>query len=294
MTSRIHGVVPPIVTPFNSTHQIDKDRLRDLTSYLLDAGVQGIVACGSTGEFPLMSLEERKMVTEIVADVVNGKVPVIEGVTAVRTEDAVTLARHAKDLHLDAILAAPSYYYKLDEKELRGYYADLAKVDLPIIIYNIPLTTKTDMSPEFLVDLATEFENIDYVKESTADMHRVSEIQRLTNKIEVVCGWDPLIYDFLTHEVKGWISTVSNVIPKQCVDLVKLVVERNEIEKARKLFYSLLPTIKLIDGPKFVQYAKAGLNILGHQCGPTRNPLQPLTPPELDHLSKTLNSLGML
>src|SRR5208283_357471 len=192
MTSGIHGVVPPIVTPFNSTHQIDKDRLRDLTSYLLDAGVQGIVACGSTGEFPLMSLEERKMVTEIVAEAVNGKVPVIEGVTAVRTEDAVTLARHAKDLHLDAILAAPSYYYKLDEKELRGYYADLAKVDLPIIIY-----------------------------------------------------------DFLTHEVKGWISTVSNVIPKQCVDLVRLVVERNELEKARKLFYSLLPTIKLIDGPKF-------------------------------------------
>ncbi len=293
MTSRIHGVVPPIVTPFNSTHQIDKHRLRDLTSYLLDTGVQGIVACGSTGEFPLMSLEERKMVTEIVADVVNGKVPVIEGVTAVRTEDAVTLARHAKDLHLDAILAAPSYYYKLDEKELRGYYADLAKVDLPIIIYNIPLTTKTDMSPEFLVELATEFENIDYVKESTADMHRVSEIQRLTNKIEVVCGWDPLIYDFLTHEVKGWISTVSNVIPKQCVDLVRLVVERNEIEKARKLFYSLLPTIKLIDGPKFVQYAKAGLNILGHECGPTRNPLKPLTQPELDHLSKTLNSLDM-
>jgi len=261
---------------------------------LLDAGVQGIVACGSTGEFPLMSLEERKMVTEIVAEAVNGKVPVIEGVTAVRTEDAVTLARHAKDLHLDAILAAPSYYYKLDEKELRGYYADLAKVDLPIIIYNIPLTTKTDMSPEFLVDLATEFENIDYVKESTADIHRVSEIQRLTNKIEVVCGWDPLIYDFLTHEVKGWISTVSNVIPKQCVDLVRLVVERNELEKARKLFYSLLPTIKLIDGPKFVQYAKAGLNILGHECGPTRNPLHPLTEPELDLLNKTVNQAQRL
>ena len=293
MARKIHGVIPPIVTPFNSTHQIDKDRLRDLTSYLLDAGVDGMVACGSTGEFPLMSLEERKIVTEIVAEVVDGKVPVIEGVTAVRTEDAGRTCSPRKGSPSRHNIAAPSYYYKLDEKEFRGYYADLAKVDLPIIIYNIPLTTKTDMSPEFLVGLATEFENIDYVKESTADRHRVSEIQRLTNKIEVVCGWDPLIYDFLTHEVKRWISTVSNVIPKQCADLVRLVVERNEQEKARKLFYSLLPTIKLIDGSKFVQYAKAGLNILGHECGPTRNPLQPLTEPELDQLRKTLNSLGM-
>ena len=290
MAGRIHGVIPPIVTPFDSMHKIDKDRLRDLTRHLLGAGVQGIVTCGSTGEFPLMSLEERKMATDIVTEVVNGKVPVIEGVTAVRTEDAVALARHAKDLNLDAVLAAPSYYYKLEEKELRAYYADLAKVDLPIIIYNIPLTTKTDMSPEFLVDLATEFENIDYVKESTGDMHRISEIQRLTDKIEVICGWDPLIYDFLTHGVKGWISTVSNVIPEQCLNLIRLVVERNELEKARKLFYSLLPTIKLIDGPKFVQYTKASLNILGHECGPTRNPLQPLTKTEMELLSRTLNS----
>ena len=288
MARKIQGVIPPIVTPFDKTHQIDEKALRNITQFLLTSGVHGIVTCGSTGEFALMSLDERRRVTEIVADEVDGKVPVIEGVTAVRTGDAVELTRHAKDLHLDAILAAPSYYYKLDEHDLHGYYAELAKVGLPIIVYNIPLTTKADLTPEFLVNLASEFDNIDYVKESTADMHRVSDIQRLSDKIEVVCGWDPLIYDFLTHGVKGWISTVSNVIPKQCVALVKLVVEKNDLEQARKLFYTLLPTIKLIDGPKFVQYAKAGLNLLGHQCGPTRNPLQPLSKSELDLLSRTL------
>lgn len=290
MTRKIQGVIPPIVTPFDKSHQIDEKRLRGLTRFLLKAGVNGIVACGSTGEFALMSVDERRKVTEIVADEVDGQVPVIEGVTAIRTEDAVDLARHAKDLSLDAILAAPSYYYKLGEDDLYGYYGQLAKVGIPIIIYNIPMTTKTDLSPEFLVKLATDFSNIDYVKESTGDMHRVSDIQRLTNKIEVVCGWDPLIYDFLTHGVKGWISTVSNVIPKQCVDLVRLAVEKQDFEQARKLFYTLLPTIKLIDGPKFVQYAKAGLNLLGQECGPTRNPLQPLTKAELDLLRRILKA----
>src|SRR5208282_5373148 len=172
MAGKIQGVIPPIVTPFDNSHQIDEKALRNVTQFLLNAGVHGIVTCGSTGEFALMSLDERRRVTEIVADEVDGKVPVIEGVTAVRTDDAVGLARHARDLHLDAILAAPSYYYKLDERDLHGYYTELAKVGIPIIIYNIPLTTKADLTPEFLVNLASEYDNIDYVKESTADMHR--------------------------------------------------------------------------------------------------------------------------
>jgi 4-hydroxy-tetrahydrodipicolinate synthase len=290
MRAKIGGVIPPIVTPFDNNYRIDEENLRSITRYLLDAGVHGIVTCGSTGEFALMTLEERKTVTEVVVDEVDGRVPVIEGVTAVRTEDAVGLAKHAKDLNLTGILAAPSYYYKLEETDLHGYYASLAKVGIPIIVYNIPLTTKADLSPDFLVNLATEFDDIDYVKESTGDIHRVSEIQRLGG-IEVLCGWDPLIYDFLTHKVKGWISTVSNVIPKQCVELMKLVVEKNDFEEARHLFSSLLPTIKLIDGPRFVQYAKAGLTLMGQETGPTRYPLQPLTQTELNSLRTSLSTL---
>ena len=292
MVKRISGVIPPIVTPFLSDHRIDEDALRRITRYLLTAGVHGLVACGSTGEFSLMSLDERRRVTEIVADEVDSKVPVIEGVSAVRTDDAVALARHAKDLNLDAVLAAPSYYYKLEENDLREYYAELAKIDIPIIVYNIPLTTKTDLSPEFLVKLAQEFDTIEYVKESTGDIQRVSEIQRLDPNLEVVCGWDPLIYDFLTHNVKGWISTVANVIPKQCVELMRLVIEEKNVNRGRELFYSLLPTIGRIDGgPKFVQYAKAGLTLMGQPTGPTRKPLQPLSAAEMDSLRRALATL---
>ncbi len=290
--TRIQGVIPPIVTPFDSNYRIDEKNLRSITRYLLNESVHGLVTCGSTGEFSLMSLDERRKVTEIVAEEVDGRVPVIEGVTAVRTEDAVGLAKHAKDLNLAGVLAAPSYYYKLEERDLRAYYAEIAKVDIPVIIYNIPSTTKIDLSPEFIVKLAAEYASIDYVKESTGDIHRVSDIQQLSDDIEVICGWDTLIYDFLTHKVKGWISTVSNVIPKQCVELVKLIVNDNNLEQGRELFYSLLPTIKLIDGPKFVQYAKAGLKAMGQETGQTRNPLQPLSEVELNSLRKALAVLS--
>jgi len=290
MKRRIFGVIPPIVTPFTRTHEIDEGALKSVTQFLLEAGVNGIVTCGSTGEFALMSLDERKRVTEIVLEVVGNQVPVIEGVTAVRTEDAMMLANHAKDLGLDAVLAAPPYYYKIEEKELYSYYSGLARVDIPIIVYNNPGTTKLDMSPDFISRLASDFDNIDYVKESTGDAQRVSDIEWLTDKIEVICGWDPLIYDFLTHGVKSWIATVANVIPRHCVDLVGLAA-KNDFGAARQLFYKLFPLIKLIDGPKFVQCAKAGLKLVGQNSGFLRNPLQPLGDNELRHMKELLGEL---
>lgn len=291
MKSKIVGVIPPIVTPFDNRSKVDEEALRKLTRYLLDANVHGLVACGSTGEFALMTLDERKRVTEVVNDEVDGKVPVIEGVTAVRTEDALELTEHAKQLGLNAVLAAPSYYYKLEENELKGYYAKLAKVDIPIILYNNPFTTKIDMSPELIARLASEFDNIQYVKESSGDINRVNELKHLGSKIEVICGWDTLIYDFLSHGINCWIATVSNVIPRQCVKLVTLLADNQDMLERRDLFYSLLPVIKLIDSPKFVQSTKAALNLLGHPCGLPRDPLLPLSDDEMRKLNETLATL---
>lgn len=291
MKAGITGVIPPIVTPFDQQYKVDEEGLRKLARHLLDSNVHGLAPCGSTGEFALMTLAERKRVTEIVNREVDGKIPVIEGVTAVSVNEAVELTEHAKQLGLAAVLAAPSYYYKLQEDELEEYFGKIAKVDIPIILYNNPSTTKTDMSPELITKLATEYDNIQYVKESTGDINRVNEIKQLGNRIEVICGWDTLIYDFLCHGIKSWIATVSNVIPRECVKLVTLA-SNEQFTEARDLFYSLLPIIKVIDSPKFVQATKTALNLQGHPCGLPRSPLLPLNEEESTKLKEALATLN--
>jgi 4-hydroxy-tetrahydrodipicolinate synthase len=288
---KITGVIPPIVTPFDNQSKVDEGTLRKLTRYLLDANVHALVSCGSTGEFAMMTLAERKRVTEVVNDEVGGKIPLVEGVTAVGVREALELTEHAKQLGLDAVLAAPSYYYKLQENELEEYFGKIAKVDIPIILYNNPSTTKTDMSPELITKLAMEYDNIQYVKESTGDISRVNEIRHLGNRIEVICGWDTLIYDFLCHGVKVWIATVSNVIPRECVKLVDLSSNQQNISEARDLFHSLFPIIKVIDSPKFVQATKTALNLLGHPCGRPRSPLLPLNEKESKDIKDALATL---
>lgn len=285
---KIAGVISPIVTPFDNQFKVDERALRTLTRYLLDANVHGIVPCGSTGEFAMMTLAERKRVTEVVNDEVGGKIPVIEGVTAVSIREAVELTEHARQLGLDAVLAAPSYYYKLQENELEEYFGKIAKVDIPVILYNNPSTTKIDLTPELITKLATEYDNIQYVKESSGDINRVNEIKYLGSRLEVICGWDTLIYDFLCHGVKGWIATVSNVIPRECVKLLDLVTNKQNIPGAREFFYSLLSIIKVIDSPKFVQATKTALNLLGHPCGLPRSPLMPLNANESREIADAL------
>lgn len=189
MSRQIHGVIPPIVTPFTQHNEVDKSKLRVLVNFLIDAKVHGLVTCGSTGEFSMLSYEERKRVTEVVADEASDRIPVIEGVTAVGTEHAVMFAKHAKDLGLDAVMAAPSYYFKLDEEALYDYFSSIANVGIPLIVYNNPFTTKADLLPAFLVKLSKEYSNVRYVKESSGDVRRIREIRMLGgNRPEVICG----------------------------------------------------------------------------------------------------------
>ena len=289
MAIEFHGVITPVITPFQPSLEVDEKRLRNHVRRLIESGVHGLVACGSTGEFALLSTDERRLVAEVVVDEADGLVPVIVGATAVGNAEAVGLARHAAEIGADGVLLAPSYYYVPTEAEVRRYFADVADVGLPTIAYNIPFTTKVDMSPEFLVRLAGDFENLGHVKEATGDMARVAEILRLSDgRVRVLCGADPLMYAFLSSDASGVISASSNVMPGECVELYELVL-KSELEKAKALFYSMLEALTYLDAPKFVQNVKAALDILGHKGGPTRRPLAPLDQSELATLTRVLD-----
>jgi 4-hydroxy-tetrahydrodipicolinate synthase len=274
---------------------VDKGQLRTLVNFLLEEGVHGLVSCGSTGEFPMLTYEERRRVTEVVADEVSGRVPVVEGVTAVRTDDAVMFAKHAKDLGLAAIMAAPSYYFKLGEEALHDYYSSIAKVGIPVVVYNNPSTTKVDTSPSFLAMLSKEFSNIQYVKESTGDIRRVREIQMLAgDRLSLICGEDPLAFEFFALGAAGWISTASNAIAKQCVRIYDALARRRDLGAGLKLMDALMPAISILDGPKGIQAVKAGLRMQGVDVGQARKPLLSMSERELENLRKELTELGLI
>lgn len=285
------GIITPIVTPFDHQGRVDNQRLKSYIGYLLDCGIHGVIPCGSTGEYPLLTFDERKRVAEVVKEEVGGRVPVVVGVTAVRNEDAVDLAKHAEKINADGLLVAPTYYYRPSERELYNYYEEIASVGLPIVVYNVPNTTKVDMQPEFLVRLSDRFENVRHVKECTGDISRVSSIIKLSGgRLKVLCGEDPLMYDFFCLDPAGSVSTASNVLPRELVQLYRSF-QNNNIERAREVFFRVFALLKYIDGPKFVQMAKAALRIQHHDMGPTRKPLLPLEESEVNTLTKLMKEI---
>ena len=153
----IRGVVVPVLTPFNPDETVDVESLKKLVDYLIDNGVHGIWASGTTGEFGNMSDSERIKVIDTVVEQVNGRVPVIGNVSGGSTQLTVSLAQQASESGLDGIAATPPYYYPNAQDELLDHYRYIQdRVSLPLWVYNIPQTVKTAVAPETIATLAAE------------------------------------------------------------------------------------------------------------------------------------------
>jgi len=280
-----HGVFVVACTPFDERGAVDETVLRRHLRFLLDEGhVHGVIPTGSTGEFASLSEAERKRVVEVTLDEVAGKVPVIAGAAAVSTQDTIMHAQFAEKAGADGVMIVPPYYCHPVERELYEHYKAVAKgIHVPILLYNNPYTSGVDMLPPFVARLA-EIDNITHIKESSGDMRRVSEIQRLCgDKMTVFCGADNLALEMFALGIKGWVAAPANVIPKQCVELYELAVEKKDLEKARELYFKILPFFAALESGQFVQYVKAALEILGRPIGAPRPPL--LMPAEEDYRS---------
>jgi 4-hydroxy-tetrahydrodipicolinate synthase len=295
MSKQLSGVVLPIPTPFTRDDVLDQEATRDMINFYLDVGVTCIAPCGSTGEFASLRNEERRKMVETAIDEVNGKMPVVAGTHALTTEEAISLTKHAKDAGASAALVVPPYYIKPTDDELFGYYADISKVDVPIIVYNNPWTSKVDIKPPLLARLAENFENIKYVKESSGAIQRIHEILQLTNKLTVFCGSDNLALESFAMGAKGWVAAAADICPKQANDLYNAAVEKKNMDAATKLYYQLLPLFNLLESSgRYVQYVKAGLKLLGHPVGPPRKPLLPVNSEEEQALKKIMLKAGII
>ncbi len=291
------GVYPFLATPFTSDDQVDTARLKSHIDDLITNGkVHGVTALGSTGEFALMSEAERMLVAEAAVDAGKKRVPVVIHTAAIATKVAVALSKHAQRVGADAIIVNPQSYWLPTEEELFDHYGAIARaVDIPVMVYNNPGTTKIDMSPKFIARLNKEFSHFVSVKESTGDIRRVQNILQLTEgRMSVSIGHQSLGLAAFAVGATGWTTGIANTIPTLCVEVFEQAVVNRDLEKARKAFYRMLPLCDFYAEKSLCRSAKAAADIMGKSLGNPRLPLKRLSEADYKVLRKLLVECGAM
>lgn len=276
------GVFAALVTPMKRNEEINYPKLAQFTQYLIKQGVHGLIPLGSTGEYYALDASEREQVLKTTLEAAAGRVPILAGTNAGSTRDVVAFSRQAERLGCAGVMLAPPYYSlpRLDELFLHFKAVNNA-IGIPIMLYNYPGRTGVDMPPDFIERLAG-LKNIRYVKESTGDMPRITELlRRCGGRLGVFCGCDTIALESLIVGAVGWVGGVVNVLPAAHVQLYHLAVESRDYVAARELFFEMLSALELMEGAgKYTQFVKAGCALVGHEVGPPRGPLQPATTQE--------------
>lgn len=274
----IEGIIAYPITPFTADGAgIDIDTLAALVERLVVTGAHAIAPLGSTGESAYLSETEFDTVADIVADVVDGRVPVVVGASDLTTANTIRRARRAQRAGADAVMILPVSYWKLSDREIRQHYAAVAAaVDLPIMAYNNPATSGIDMPPELLVEMFTNIDNLTMVKESTGDIQRMQRIKELSGgALPFYNGSNPLVLDALIEGANGWCTAAASLCPQPCIDLYEAAVCGDQA-RAQQIYNILAPLLRFIVEGGLPTTVKAGLSLLGRDVGDPRAPLLPL------------------
>jgi 4-hydroxy-tetrahydrodipicolinate synthase len=266
----LSGAMTAMITPFHEG-KVDEQRLRQQVEFQIKQGIDGLVPVGTTGESPTLDFKEHARVIELTVQYAAGRVPVIAGTGANATTEALELHQIAKRAGAPASLSVNPYYNKPTQEGLYRHFMTLAdRVDLPIVLYNIPGRTGVTMSAATVARLA-KHRNIIGIKEATGDLNMSVEIASLCD-IVIVSGDDSLTVPIMSVGGKGVISVVSNLIPGQIKNLVKLCLA-NQYDQAAALLHKLFPLIRsmFLDGnPVGIKYA---MKVAGLDSGELRLPL---------------------
>jgi 4-hydroxy-tetrahydrodipicolinate synthase len=289
----IRGVLSAILTPFTSDgRKVAESPLRALVDRTLDAGADGLVVCGGTGEFFALSPDERRRIVEIVCAEVDGRVPVIAQTGAMATTEAIEHSRHAEQVGASALMLAPPYYEPLGEDQARNYFAAVAtSVELPVVLYNYPHGTRFAMTAEFITKIAADFDSIRYVKDSSADVVLLSEL--VTKHADVVgtfCGEDVLVGPALLLGAHGTITGSVNFMMPVHVQMMRAAAA-NDVETVVQLWRETLPLVTFLATHPYTDAVKAACRLLGHDLGPVRAPLPTLSRDDLRALEIHIRQL---
>ncbi len=258
------GVIPAMTTPFNADLSVDHGFLAKHARWLVDEGCVGLVPLGSLGESATLSDIEKRAILETCVKAAGDRVPIIPGIAALSTAEAVNLARDAKAIGCSGLMVLPPYVYSTDWREMKAHVrAVIAATDLPCMLYNNPVAYKTDFLPQHIAELAAELPNLRAVKESSMDVRRVTGIRALLGgRVNILCGVDDAIVEALYAGATGWIAGLVNAFPAASVALYRRAAAGRRAE-ASALYHWFLPLLRMDTVPKFVQLIKLAQQRVG-------------------------------
>jgi 4-hydroxy-tetrahydrodipicolinate synthase len=288
------GVGTALVTPFLASGAIDEKALRALIKRQVDGGIHFLVPCGTTGETPTLTRDERDRIVRIAVEVAAGQVPVLAGVGGYDTNEVAELAAHTETLGVQGILSVTPYYNKPTQEGLFQHYRTIAAhTSLPIIVYNVPGRTGCNVEPRTLARLAS-IPNIVGVKEASGNMTQMCEVCRaVPPAFQVLSGDDALALPLMAVGGRGLISVASNIVPDRMAKMIDLALA-GDFAAAREEHTTLLPLMLV----NFIESnpipVKAGLAILGLLDEVYRLPMVPPSDASRAKIRQTLADLGML
>ena len=270
------GVATALVTPMNKDGSLNFDRLKTLIDEQIDAGIPALVICGTTGESATMTLEEHAEVTRVAIKHAAGRIKIIAGAGSNDTACAIGLAKEAEEAGADALLIVTPYYNKATQGGLVAHYTAIANsVKLPIILYNVPSRTGVNIKPETYAKLA-DVENIVAIKEANGDISSVVKTRLLCgDKLDIYSGNDDQIVPIMALGGKGVISVLSNIMPKETVEMCDKMLN-GDLEGAAAMQIELSSLIDAL----FIEVnpipCKEAMNLMDMGMGPVRLPLTPM------------------
>lgn len=269
MSEPFHGVLPALITPFTENGEaIDTAALAANIDRLVDAGVGGLVPGGSTGEFTTLSHDERRELIAATVEAAAGRVPVVAGTGALSTRETVELSVHAERAGAAAVMIVPPFYDALSWRELRAHYTAVAgAIGIPIMYYNLPSASGVTLTAEQLRELP-----VSSLKDTGGDAVAATELIQ-TDGPTLLNGWDTLTFAALAAGVRAVVWGTASIVPEQCVELHRLLIDDIDLPAARELWTRLWPLCQFLEGQSYSAAVKAACRLAGDTTGPVRAPL---------------------
>jgi len=284
------GVMPAITTCFKADLSVDHGFMAEHCGWLVENGCSGVVALGSLGEGATLTFAEKQEILHTSVRALRGRATVVSAISALSTPEAEALSKMAAECGCDGLMVLPPYVYKGSWREMKAHVAAVFRATaLPCMLYNNPIAYGTDFLPEQIEELTREHENLKAVKESSADVRRVSAIRALLGeRIEICVGVDDAVLEAVRAGATGWIAGLANALPRESAELFQLC-SQGETEKAFELYRWFLPLLRMDTTVDFVQLIKLVQAEVGIGNARVRGPRLELAGEELARAKKIIH-----
>ena len=290
----LKGLYVPLVTPFNADESINYDAYKTIIDYVIDNGMDGVLVGGTTGEYHVMSVEERKELIKKGCEIVAGRVPVVAGTGMPTAKATIEMNNYAADCGAKFGLVLPPYYHQTTEEGIYEFFKEVAEGSrLGIIVYYTPDSTAVTMSPELLARIAA-LDGIAAVKETVDETHTSNTYMATLGipDFTIMEANEPLLIPSYSIGIEAAFSICFNLIPKEMREMYDLVFKKNDIAAARELNKKLYPIFAMMEEEPYPGPVKAGLDAVGLPGGPVRKPLPQPTDSIRRRMKEELRKIG--